>query len=77
VHLLVHTRYRPRTALYRRLWRNHRLHHFKNERLWFGVTMLGGDRLLGTAADPAAVSARASTRRPAPAWHRPRQTMRP
>jgi hypothetical protein len=56
VHLLVHTRYRPRTALYRRLWRNHRLHHFKNEKLWFGVTMLGGDRLLRTGPDPGAVA---------------------
>jgi hypothetical protein len=55
VHFLVHTRYRPRTALYRRLWRNHRLHHFKNERYWYGVTMLSGDRLLGTAADRDAV----------------------
>ena len=33
-------------ALYQRLWRNHRLHHFKNEHYWFGVTMLSGDRLL-------------------------------
>jgi hypothetical protein len=51
VHFLVHTRYRPRSACYRRLWRNHRLHHFKNEHYWFGVTMLSGDRLLGTAPD--------------------------
>ncbi len=51
VHFLVHTRYRPQTACYRRLWRNHRLHHFKNERYWFGVTRLAGDRWLGTAAD--------------------------
>ncbi len=51
VHFLVHTRYRPRTPCYRRLWRNHRLHHFKNERYWFGVTRLAGDRWLGTAAD--------------------------
>ena len=29
--------------------RNHRLHHFKNEHYWFGVTMLGADRLLRTA----------------------------
>jgi len=56
VHLLVHTRYRPRSAVYRRLWRNHRLHHFKNEKLWFGVTMLSGDWLLRTAADPGAVA---------------------
>ncbi|MEO8600997.1 MAG: sterol desaturase family protein [bacterium] len=49
VHFLVHTRVQPRTALYQRLWRNHRLHHFKNEHYWFGVTMLSGDRLLRTA----------------------------
>lgn len=52
VHLLVHTRLVPKTALYRRLWRNHRLHHFKNEHYWFGVTMLTGDRILRTAPDP-------------------------
>jgi sterol desaturase/sphingolipid hydroxylase (fatty acid hydroxylase superfamily) len=52
IHFLIHTRYPPRHALYRRLWRNHLLHHFKNEHYWYGVTMLGGDRLLGTAADP-------------------------
>lgn len=55
VHFLVHTRVQPRTAVYRRLWKNHRWHHFKNEHYWFGVTMLGGDRLLGTAPDLAAV----------------------
>jgi len=49
VHFLVHTRVMPRSALYQRLWRNHRLHHFKNEHYWFGVTMLSGDRLLQTA----------------------------
>ncbi|MBM4243292.1 MAG: sterol desaturase family protein [Deltaproteobacteria bacterium] len=49
VHYLVHTRYRPKSWLYDRLWRNHRLHHCKNERYWFGVTMLSGDRLMRTA----------------------------
>lgn len=51
VHFLVHTRYVPTTAYYQRLRRNHRLHHCKNERYWFGVTMLGGDTLFGTAPD--------------------------
>jgi sterol desaturase/sphingolipid hydroxylase (fatty acid hydroxylase superfamily) len=51
IHFLIHTRYPPRSARYRRLWRNHLLHHFKNEHYWYGVTMLGGDRLFGTAAD--------------------------
>ncbi len=48
VHLLVHTRYRPRTPYYRRLARNHRLHHFRNEDYWLGVTSNSGDRLLHT-----------------------------
>jgi hypothetical protein len=56
VHFLVHTRYRPRTRLYARLWRNHRLHHFRNEHYWYGVTMLGGDRLLRTSPAPDAVA---------------------
>ena len=48
VHLMVHTRYRPRTPYYRRLARNHRLHHFRNEGYWLGVTSNSGDRLLRT-----------------------------
>jgi sterol desaturase/sphingolipid hydroxylase (fatty acid hydroxylase superfamily) len=31
------------------VWRNHRLHHYKNEHYWFGVATPGtADRLLGT-----------------------------
>jgi len=48
VHYLCHTRVSPRLGYYQRLVKNHRRHHFKNERYWYGVTMLGGDRLLGT-----------------------------
>jgi hypothetical protein len=50
-HFLIHTRYRPRTRLYKHLWRHHRLHHCKNENYWFGVSMTAGDTLLGTAPD--------------------------
>jgi hypothetical protein len=49
IHFLIHTRVAPRGRTYQALWRNHRLHHFKNEREWFGVTRLEADRLLGTA----------------------------
>ena len=62
VHFLVHTRYQPRSAWYQRLWRNHRLHHFKNEHYWMGVTMLGGDRLFGTAPATAEVPTSATCR---------------
>jgi hypothetical protein len=55
VHFIVHTRYKPKTRFYQRLWRNHRLHHCKNEHYWLGVTMLAGDKLLGTAKEKDAV----------------------
>lgn len=47
-HLLVHARYRPTSRFYARLSRNHRLHHFRNERYWLGVTSNSGDRILRT-----------------------------
>ena len=47
-HYLVHTGYRPRRRYYRHLWRHHRLHHFRNEGYWFGVTTALGDAVLGT-----------------------------
>lgn len=50
-HLLEHSRYRPRTRFYRRLVRNHRLHHYRNERYWLGVTSNLGDRVMGTYVD--------------------------
>ena len=68
-HFLIHSTYRPKTRLYRALWRAHRLHHFKNEEYWFGVTNPAADYLLRTAPDPAAVptspTARNLTGRPA------------
>jgi sterol desaturase/sphingolipid hydroxylase (fatty acid hydroxylase superfamily) len=48
IHLLIHSGYRPRSRHYRRLARNHRLHHYRNEANWLGVTTEIGDRLLGT-----------------------------
>ena len=47
-HLLVHTRYRPKTRYYKRLAKNHRLHHYRNEHYWLGVTSNLGDRMLHT-----------------------------
>lgn len=56
-HYLIHTDYKPKHALYRAVWRNHRHHHYKNEHYWFTVTTSGtADRLLGTAPDPATVA---------------------
>jgi hypothetical protein len=54
-HFLIHTPYVPRGRLYRAIRRAHRLHHYKNERYWFGVTSSVGDRVLGTFPEPGEV----------------------
>jgi hypothetical protein len=55
MHFLIHTAYRPRSAAYRAIWKNHRLHHFKNEHFWHGVTNNLSDRVLGTNPEARAV----------------------
>ena len=47
-HFLIHSPYRPRHRPYRAIWRAHRLHHFRNEHYWFGVTAHLADRVLRT-----------------------------
>ncbi|MET8773622.1 sterol desaturase family protein [Nocardia sp. NPDC004654] len=55
-HYLIHTDYKPKRALYRAVWRNHRHHHYKNEHFWFTVTSSGtADRIFGTYPDPSEV----------------------
>lgn len=54
-HFFVHTGVAPRSPLARRVRRNHRLHHYRNERHWFAFTMPAVDRWLGTDPDPATV----------------------
>lgn len=55
IHFLIHSRYRPRSRAYRYLWRSHRLHHFRNEHYWFGITAPTADIVLRTAPDKDAV----------------------
>jgi hypothetical protein len=50
-HFLIHTAHRPRTRLYRAVWQTHRLHHYKNEHYWHGITSTVADHVLGTAPD--------------------------
>jgi sterol desaturase/sphingolipid hydroxylase (fatty acid hydroxylase superfamily) len=54
-HFLIHSSYRPKRAPYRAIWRSHRLHHYRNERYWFGVTNPVADHVLGTYPDKDAV----------------------
>ena len=62
-HYLIHSDYRPRSRVYRAIWRNHRLHHYKNEHYWFTVTSSGtADRVLGTHPDPRQVESSPTAR---------------
>jgi Fatty acid hydroxylase superfamily len=61
-HFLIHTAYRPRSRYYRSIWRGHRLHHFKNEHFWHGITNTVSDRVLGTNPDQRAVKRSATAR---------------
>ncbi len=54
-HFLVHTGVKPRSAYYKRVRRNHRLHHYRNEHSWLSFTLPQVDALLGTEPDPRAV----------------------
>jgi hypothetical protein len=55
-HYLIHSDYKPKSASYRAVWKNHRQHHYKNEHYWFTVTSAGtADRVLGTRPDYASV----------------------
>jgi sterol desaturase/sphingolipid hydroxylase (fatty acid hydroxylase superfamily) len=54
-HFLIHTPYRPHGRYFRTIWRGHRLHHYKNEHYWFGVTSTVGDHILRTAPEQSGV----------------------
>ena len=47
-HFLIHSQHVPRSPIFRAIWRNHILHHYKNEQYWFGVTNPLADYALRT-----------------------------
>jgi len=56
-HYLIHSDYKPKTGMYRAIWRNHRNHHYKNEHYWFTVTTAAtADRVVSTYPDPSTVA---------------------
>lgn len=61
-HYLAHIRYKPRLKYYQTIVQKHRWHHFHNESLWWGVSMTGGDWLLGTGPDPQSAPRSKTTR---------------
>jgi len=66
VHFLIHTSYVPRSDWYRRRWWNHRLHHFKDSRYWFGITSPLWDSVFRSRPDPACIGTRKDWRGPNP-----------
>src|SRR3954451_10516969 len=54
-HFLIHSAYTPRSWYYRYIWRAHRLHHYRNEKYWFGVTVHIADHVLRTFPERDAV----------------------
>lgn len=62
-HLLIHTQYQPKGRIYRSCHKSHRLHHFRNENYWLGVTTNIADRFLKTnpGKDEVPVSPTATT----------------
>ncbi len=50
-HFIGHVAWQPPVEYYRRRQRMHRLHHYRDEKLWWGVSTGLGDLLLGTAPD--------------------------
>jgi hypothetical protein len=63
VHFLIHTDVPAKRAPYKQLHRAHRLHHYRNEGYWLGVTNHLADRVLRTypAKDAVPVSPTAVT----------------
>jgi hypothetical protein len=62
-HFLIHSSYRPKGWYFRYVYRAHRLHHYRNENYWFGVTVHLADHVLRTfpGKDDVPVSATAFT----------------
>jgi len=50
-HFLIHTAHKPRSRYFQAIHRGHRLHHFKNEHYWHGITSTVGDHVFGTNPD--------------------------
>jgi hypothetical protein len=70
VHFLIHTDVPAKHAPYKQLHKAHRLHHYRNENYWLGVTNHLGDRVLRTypakedvEVSPTAVTALAGLKR--------------
>lgn len=62
IHYLTHTSVTPRTRWFRRVRRNHRYHHYKNERYWYAFVLPLVDTLVRTDPKPTDVETSATAR---------------
>jgi len=62
VHYVAHIPFKPKSAVGRYVKKYHLWHHFKNEKLWFGVTNPAIDHFAGTYLDVVEADRSASTR---------------
>jgi hypothetical protein len=62
IHYLTHTSVTPNTRWFRKVRRNHRYHHSKNERYWYAFVVPQVDALFGTDPKPQEVETSATAR---------------
>lgn len=51
-HYITHSDYPPKSKFARRIWRNHRMHHYRNEYHWYSFTVPPLDEWFGTGGEP-------------------------
>lgn len=54
-HFACHVPLAPKTRWWKQRVKHHRLHHYKNEHYWYGVSMHLGDKVLRTAPEPGSI----------------------
>ncbi len=54
-HFITHTRVQAKSSWFKTIFMNHRLHHFKNERYWYGFSAQWVDQIYKTAPEPSTV----------------------
>jgi hypothetical protein len=64
IHYITHTAYRPKSAFLKSVYRNHHLHHFKNDAYWHSFTLPIIDKLMKTCPDVKGVGTRSTALEP-------------
>ena len=51
-HYITHTRVKPKTEWFKKVFTNHRMHHFRSERYWYAFAVPWVDDFYGTGPKP-------------------------